>query len=86
MRLSAPPYRDPIADKDGRVSRAWQEWFSELQRAIVATPGIQTFNGDPNGDVAGVPGDLVANTAGGANTTLFVKESGSGTTAGWTPK
>lgn len=86
MKLSPPPYRDPIADANGRVTRAWQEWFGELQRAIVSTPAIQTFAGDPNGDVLGVPGDLVGNTAGGAGVSLYVKESGQGTNTGWVAK
>lgn len=86
MKLSAPPYRDPLLQSNGTISRAWQEWFGELQRLVAAMPAIQTFAGDPNTFVVGVPGDLVADTTGGANTTLWVKESGAGTTAGWVAK
>lgn len=42
--------------------------------------------GNPNGAQTGNPCDLYLNTAGGASTTLFVKESGSGTTSGWVGK
>lgn len=42
--------------------------------------------GSPAGVVLGSPGDLYSNTNGGAGTTLYVKESGSNTTAGWVAK
>lgn len=86
MKLSAPPYRDPVVDRDGRLTRPWQEWYGEVQRVITAMPAIQTFNGDPNGSVFGVLGDLVADTTGGAISTLWVKESGNGTKTGWVAK
>ena len=86
MTLSAPPYRQPVTDRDGMVTRAWEEWFGELQRVIGAMPHLQTFAGTPNGKVTGYPGDLVGNTSGGANVSLYVKESGLGTTAGWVAK
>lgn len=46
----------------------------------------KTGAGSPNGSVTGRPGDLYTSTAGGASTTLYVKESGVGTTTGWVPK
>jgi hypothetical protein len=75
-----------MQQKDGSLTRSWEQWFTEVQRNFSAMPAIQTFSGDPNGDVLGVPGDLVGDTTGGANTTLWVKESGSGTNTGWTAK
>lgn len=59
--------------------------------ALTGTPkingvAINTGNGNPNGVVTGSPGDLYLNTAGGAGTTLYVKESGTATTAGWVGK
>lgn len=47
---------------------------------------ISSGTGGPNGVVSGSPGDLYTNMAGGAGTTLFVKESGVGTTTGWVGK
>lgn len=41
--------------------------------------------GSPNGVVTASPGSLYTNTSGGANTTLYVKESGTGNT-GWVAK
>lgn len=47
---------------------------------------ISSGTGSPEGVVAGSPGDLYTNTVGGANTTLYVKESGSATKTGWVGK
>ena len=59
--------------------------------ALTGTPtinsvAIQTGSGSPNSVVTGNPGDLYLNTAGGASTTLYVKESGTGTNTGWVGK
>jgi hypothetical protein len=43
-------------------------------------------SGSPNSVVVGNPGDLYTNTSGGAGTTLYVKESGTGTNTGWVGK
>ena len=42
--------------------------------------------GDPTGVVVGSTGDLFLRKDGGVNTTLYVKESGLNTTAGWAAK
>ena len=44
---------------------------------------INVGTGAPNGVVLGSPPDIYLNRAGGAGTTVYVKESGSSTTAGW---
>jgi hypothetical protein len=49
-------------------------------------PQIRSGSGSPNGVVTGSPGDLYLNTAGGAATTLYVKESGAATNTGWVAK
>lgn len=70
---------------------------SLLAKANVASPAltgtptingvaIRTGSGSPNTVVTGNPGDLYLNTAGGASTTLYVKESGTGTNTGWVGK
>jgi hypothetical protein len=46
---------------------------------------IYSGNGSPNGVVTASPGSLYLNTAGGAGTTLWVKESGNGS-VGWIGK
>ena len=42
--------------------------------------------GDPNSVIFGTVGDLYTRTDGGANTTLYVKESGANTNTGWAAK
>lgn len=49
----------------------------------MAAPQLYDGNGAPNGVVFGDPGDLYMNTAGGAGTTFYVKESGVSTNTGW---
>ena len=46
---------------------------------------LYSGSGSPNGVVSAPMGSLYFNTSGGANTTLYVKESGTGNT-GWTAK
>jgi hypothetical protein len=43
-------------------------------------------SGSPNSAQTGNPGDLYLNISGGSATTLYVKESGTGTTTGWVGK
>jgi len=44
---------------------------------------IRSGTGDPESNVVGWIGDLFLRRDGGANTTLYVKESGAGTDTGW---
>jgi hypothetical protein len=55
-----------------------------LQNQIDALP-LKTGIGNPNGFVTASPGTLYLNSSGGATTTLWVKESGTGDT-GWIAK
>ena len=47
---------------------------------------ISASTGTPNTVVTGSPGDIYINKNGGAGTTLWVKESGTGTNTGWVGK
>ena len=47
---------------------------------------IYSGTGSPNGVVTANPGSLYLNQSGGSSTTLYVKESGSGTNTGWVGK
>lgn len=47
---------------------------------------FRTGTGNPNGTTAGNIGDIYLNTSGGNASTLYVKESGSGTVFGWVGK
>lgn len=59
----------------------------ELEQKILALQdsGVRVGDGDPEGVVVGVVGDLFRRRDGGAGTSLYVKESGAGNT-GWVAK
>jgi hypothetical protein len=54
----------------------------ELRSLVVARNNVLRGSGTPEGAVVASVGTLFLRTNGGANTTLYVKESGDGTT-GW---
>jgi hypothetical protein len=53
--------------------------------SATSSPTIQSGTGNPEGIITGVVGSLFLRTDGGSGTTLYVKESGTGTT-GWASK
>jgi len=57
--------------------------FASLQSGSAT---ISSGTGVPNGVLTGNVGDLYLRTDGGASSTLWVKESGSGTNTGWVAK
>jgi hypothetical protein len=62
----------------------------DISSPVVSTSTITASNfkrgaGSPEGVVTGIVGDIFASTDGGAGTTLYVKESGTGNT-GWVAK
>jgi hypothetical protein len=58
--------------------------FDEIE-SLFEELGIHTGFGSPNGVVTAPVGDLYRRKDGGASTTLYVKESGTGNT-GWVAK
>ena len=52
---------------------------------LIGNVRICTGSGSPNGLISAPPGSIYLNTSGGSGTTLYVKESGSGST-GWVGK
>lgn len=58
--------------------------FDEIERLFEAL-GLHTGTGSPEGVVTAPVGDLYRRRDGGAATTLYVKESGTGNT-GWAAK
>ncbi len=51
----------------------------------IGSPTISSGSGNPNGVVTASVGSMYTRTDGGAGTTLYIKESGSGNT-GWVAK
>jgi hypothetical protein len=85
MAIAPWPIGTPLLDAIGNAP--WQRWFSNLVVAVNRLcSGTKSGLGDPNGVVTGTLGDLYRNESGGANVSLYVKESGSGTNTGWVAK
>jgi hypothetical protein len=75
---------------DGNVVSSTQGYFESGTRWSTASGsfndrGLFNGTGSPEGVLTAAPGSLYCNNSGGANTTLYVKETGSGNT-GWTAK
>lgn len=75
---------------DGRVSSASSGYFETGVRWSTSSGtrndrGLFSGSGSPEGVVTANPGSMYLNTAGGAGTTLYVKESG-GSNTGWVAK
>lgn len=75
---------------DGALIWDGADWVNQLVTrdnvgATLASQIPVSGAGSPAGVVTATPGTLYLNTSGGANTTLWVKESGSGT-GGWVAK
>jgi hypothetical protein len=78
----------PAVDDDynnGSASTRWANTYSTNFRPGAGGALWTSGSGDPEGAVTGSIGSLYTRTDGGAITTLYVKESGSGTT-GWVAK
>lgn len=89
----------PVIQRDGRLTNEAYTMLEEVVNAlnglkdendflytIIAGVRITIGSGAPGGVVSGSPPDVYLNTAGGAGTTLYIKESGVGTAAGWVGK
>lgn len=74
-----------LVGRDGRATKTFQQWVSAMQSALALLPTFRG-SGDPNGVVTASPPSLYFNNAGGANVTIYVKESGMGTNTGWVAK
>jgi hypothetical protein len=64
-----------------------RQWFVTIKDIVDRLNlGVLQGNGSPAGVIVADVGTLYRRLNGGAGTTLYVKESGSGTSAGWVAK
>jgi hypothetical protein len=78
----------PATDNDGDVGQASYRWADGYIVNLHPGGGTITWTsgaGSPEGSVTAAIGSLYTRTDGGSNTTLYVKESGTGNT-GWVAK
>jgi hypothetical protein len=66
-------------------SRAFQKDILIGTGAVAASSGISAGTGSPEGNKTASPGSIYMNASGGAGTSFYVKESGTGNT-GWVAK
>ena len=79
---------EQLTTRNGTLTTASRLFFQALTTLLRGAPGLAVVMwgaGSPEGVVTAPPGSSYYNTAGGAGTTLYVKESGTGA-AGWVGK
>jgi hypothetical protein len=70
----------------GDSTSKWKDVYAENLRPGDGGPIWTSGAGSPNGVLTAAVGSLYTRTDGGAGTTLYVKESGTGTNTGWVAK
>lgn len=72
-----------LIDKNGKPTPVFERWLTAAREAVNALQsGTQPGSGSPEGVVTAPVGTLWRRLDGGASTTLYIKEVGSGNT-GW---
>jgi len=82
-RVDPPVSQQPAIEGDSKPLAQW--WTRWLDRLATHANHVLAGSGTPEGVVTALPGRLYLDYAGGANVTLYVKESGTGST-GWVAK
>lgn len=83
----APVPRETAVVSSNALTQPWFNWLNTLRAVVLVLQGaVRVGTGAPGGVVVGSVGDLWLRTDGGAGSTLYVKESGTDTTAGWVAK
>jgi len=82
MLREAPQQTSILLRSMDLISREWAQWFRDLRDAV---NGTRSGMGSPESVVTAPIGTLYRRLDGGAGTTLYVKESGTGNT-GWSAK
>ena len=87
QNLPNPPIQEPFTEAGGRLTRMASQWLKRMLDTVNRVNGtILTGSGNPNTVVAAPVGTIYLNTAGGAGTTLWVKEAGGTSDLGWVGK
>lgn len=98
LKLLPPRLQYKFVNDDGRLNNYNLQLMQLMADAAMGRPSgtytsfhlggarITTGTGTPEGAVSGSPGDLYFRRDGGASTCLYVKQSGTSTTAGWVAK
>lgn len=76
---------NPSSSNLGSTSFPWGNVYA-LKYYLATNVFISSGAGSPQGVVTASVGSLYLNTSGGANTTLYIKESGTNSNTGWVAK
>ena len=80
-----PPSAVDLLDRKS-ASDTWTRWFFAMWRALTGVQGlVRSGSGSPEGSLTAPIGSVYLRLDGGAGSTLYVKESGSGN-VGWASK
>lgn len=79
MSLNPPPQKQPSNESD------WRSLLRSIYQMFVLLTRIHTGSGTPESAITAPVGHIYLRDDGGASTTLYVKESGTGNT-GWVAK
>jgi len=83
-RVDRPIANQPAVEGDDKpMSPWWHRWFDSLTTHV---NHVLAGKGSPEGVVVGSVGTLYLRADGGANTTLYVKESSPTPSTGWVAK
>jgi hypothetical protein len=87
MALQGLPVETALVE-GSKISLGWRNWLDLVVRKTLdrLNTAVLTGLGSPAGVVVASRGQIYIRTDGGASTSLYVKESGDGTTAGWVAK
>lgn len=88
MAVPDPPYPQvpPLVPGLSQWRLEWVQWLQKLTRAVNGQAAlVLSGSGTPEANVTAPVGTLFLRTDGGASTTVYVKESGTGST-GWVAK
>lgn len=84
MAVLAPVPQQNDLTVSKRVTQPWFNWLNTLRDLVVLlTTYVHIVQGNPNGSEVGSVGHIALRTDGGAGMTMYIKESGDRTTAGW---
>jgi len=87
MQITAEGVLQPINNNEGQIGSATRKFKEVHTNRLVLSDDVSLLsgNGSPEGVVGAVVGSMYTRKDGGAGTTLYVKESGTGNT-GWVAK
>lgn len=84
-------FKTKVLNDVGEFAQFWQMWMSDLRKTVnplqIQNTGVQILSGfgSPETIVTANPGSLFLRADGGAGTSLYVKEAGTGN-VGWVGK